>query len=258
MGPTNAAQYLRRLGVVEDGAPSPERLRELHAAHLMRVPFENLSIHLDEPILLGPRDLVDKILRRHRGGFCFELNGAFAMLLSALGYRVTHLAARVWVGERFGLLFDHLVLAVDCPDRWLVDVGFGAHSLHPLRLMPGVDQQDPGGTFRIVEGEDGDVDVLRNGRVQYRVERRPRLLADFEPMCWWHQTSPKSHFTRSLTCTLQRPDGRITISGNRLIETVGTERTEREIPDQDLLDAYQEFFGFRLARLPTLRYPGER
>lgn len=256
MDPADASLYLQRLGFQHCGPPTAERLRELHAAHLMAVPFENLSIHLGEPVLLGPDDLVDKILRRRRGGFCFELNGALAMLLSALGYKVTLLAARVWTGERFGPLFDHLVLAVDCPDRWLVDVGFGGHSLYPLRLEPGLDQVDPGGTFRVTRAERGDVDVSRDGGIQYRVEDRPRQLADFEPMCWWHQTSPRSHFTRSITCTLQRPDGRITISGNRLIRTVEGERSEEEVADPDLLGTYERLFGIRLERLPTV--PGPR
>jgi N-hydroxyarylamine O-acetyltransferase len=255
MEPADVSRYLLRIGVAPEGSPTLERLRELHAAHLMRVPFENLSIHLDEPILLGPDDLVDKILTRNRGGFCFELNGAFAMLLSALRYRVTHLAARVWTGERFGPLLDHLVLAVDCPDRWLVDVGFGAHSLYPLRLEPEVDQKDPGGTFRIARGDHGDIDVIRDGGVQYRIEERPRVLADFEAMCWWHQTSPRSHFTAAVTSTLQRPDGRITISGNRLIRTVGSERTETEIPEGELLESYERLFGLRLPRLPMVRFP---
>lgn len=100
--PADVSLYLRRMGLPEGAPPSVEQLCQLHAAHLMAVPFENLSIHLDEPVLLGPEDLVDKIPRRRRGGFCFELNGAFTMLLSALGYRVTRLAARVWTGDLFG------------------------------------------------------------------------------------------------------------------------------------------------------------
>ena len=45
------------------------------------MPFENLSIHLAAPISLDEPDLIDKIVRRRRGGFCYELNGALALLL---------------------------------------------------------------------------------------------------------------------------------------------------------------------------------
>src|SRR6202011_5658140 len=71
-------------------------LRALHRAHQLTVPFENLSIPLAEPISLDERDLIDKIVSRRRGGFCYELNGAFALLLEALGAQVSRVAARVY------------------------------------------------------------------------------------------------------------------------------------------------------------------
>ncbi|MDQ2754343.1 MAG: arylamine N-acetyltransferase [Actinomycetota bacterium] len=86
-------------------------------------------------------------MTRHRGGFCYELNGAFGSLLSVLGYHVTLLAARVWEGDRLSLPFDHLALRVECPEPWLVDVGFGAHSLYPLEMNSTGNQSDPNGSF---------------------------------------------------------------------------------------------------------------
>ena len=87
------AGYLRRIGVTRPPAADEAALRELHQAHLLAVPFENLSIHLAEPISLAPADLLDKIVVRGRGGFCYELNGAFALLLEALGAQVRRVAA---------------------------------------------------------------------------------------------------------------------------------------------------------------------
>ena len=75
--------------------PSLPLLRTLHAAHMLSVPFENLAIHLGEPIALGEEALYDKIVRRRRGGFCYELNGLFVWLLRQLGFSVTLLSARV-------------------------------------------------------------------------------------------------------------------------------------------------------------------
>src|SRR5690349_2377671 len=116
--------YLSRIGMPEELAPpSAELLRELHIRHLESVPFENLSIHLDEPIRLDEDALLDKIVRRRRGGFCYELNGVFAALLEALGFRVTRHAARVFSGDgQLGIPFDHLALIVDLDEEWLVDV----------------------------------------------------------------------------------------------------------------------------------------
>jgi arylamine N-acetyltransferase len=92
--------YLDRIGVTAPAACDAAGLRTLHRAHQLTVPFENLSIHLAEPISLDERDLADKIVRRRRGGFCYELNGAFALLLEALGAQVSRVAARVSISGR--------------------------------------------------------------------------------------------------------------------------------------------------------------
>lgn len=250
--------YLARIGAVRPASPDLAALRELQQRHLLTVPFENLSIHLGEQIVLDEAALVAKLVERRRGGFCYELNGAFAALLTALGYRVTMLAARVLLDpERIGPLFAHLALRVDLGEPWLVDVGFGSFCRYPLRLDERGDQPDPDGTFRVVERGDGDLEVLQDGQPQYRLETRPRTLADFAPTCWWQQTSPESHFTRSLTCSRLTGDGRITLSGNRLIRTVdGNRKEERLGSDAEVLAAYQRHFGITLDRVPSVTPPG--
>ncbi len=191
---------------------------------------------------------------RRRGGFCYELNGAFAALLAALGYRVTLLGARVFDGPETGPPLDHLALRVDLDGPWLVDVGFGRFSEGPLRLDEPGEQRDPGGVFQVREHGD-DLDVLLDGRPQYRLERRPYELADFVPTCWWQTTSPDSDFTRSLTCSLLTDSGRITLGGTRLIRTVHGEREETELTEAAALDAYRTYFGFSPDRLPVVREP---
>ncbi len=246
--------YLARIGMAGPVRVGADSLRELQLRHLFAVPFENLSIHLGEAIVLEAGALVDKLVHRRRGGFCYELNGAFAALLSALGFSVTLLAARAVTPDGLGPPFDHLALRVETPEPWLVDVGFGRHSHHPLRLDVRGGQLDPGGSFRIIERSDGDIDVTMDGAPQYRIEPRPRVLGDFEATCWWHQTSPRSHFTRSLVCSLLTETGRVTLSGRTLVRTVAGERQERTLSsDAEVLDAYRAYFGIELDRVPSPR-----
>src|SRR5215813_1352063 len=97
-------------------------LRELHLAHLLRVPFENLSIHAREPIVLNDDALFEKIVTRRRGGFCYELNGLFAALLGSLGFDVAKLSAGVARPDgSFSAEFDHMTLLVNLDERWLAD-----------------------------------------------------------------------------------------------------------------------------------------
>jgi N-hydroxyarylamine O-acetyltransferase len=242
-------RYLARIGA----SPSAT-LAQLQERHLRSVPFENLSVHLGESIELEPNALADKIVERRRGGFCYELNGAFAALLGALGYDVTLLACRVSTGEGYGPPFDHLALRVLADgEPWLVDVGFGRFSLHPIRLDARDEQKDPAGTFQVTP-EDGDLVVYCDGAAWYRVETRPRTLEQFEPTCWWHRTSPKSHFTRSLVCTMPTGAGRVTNSDRTLIIT-GDDGKREETLDGDaaVLDAYRRYFGITLDTVPRVR-----
>jgi len=247
--------YLDRIGVTGPTASDAAGLRALHLAHQLTVPFENLSIHLAEPISLDEGDLVDKIVRRRRGGFCYELNGAFALLLEALGARVSRVAAGVYGEAGLSPPFDHLALVVHPADGsgpWLADVGFGSHSDYPLLLDVRDEQDDPAGRFRLADAGAGDIDVLKDGQPQYRLERRERTLADCVPTCWWQQTSPRSHFTRSTICSLRTPGGRVSISGRTLIQTQDGNRTEQQLgSDGELLTAYRDHFGVVLSQVPN-------
>jgi N-hydroxyarylamine O-acetyltransferase len=254
-------RYLARINTTRPVAADLQALRELQLAHLYTVPFENLSIHLGEPIILDQGALTDKVVGRRRGGFCYELNGAFAGLLAELGFRVSLLQARVFgTGELPGPPFDHMTLRVDLAEAWLVDVGFGRFTEQPLRLDSRTEQADPAGTFLIAESPSGhgDLDVFADGKPAYRVDPRPYPLADFAPTCWYQQTSPASHFTRSLTCSIPTKSGRVTLSGDRLILTEGSTREERTLTgDADILDAYRRYFGIDLDRVPRIRELGQ-
>ncbi|MFH9854541.1 arylamine N-acetyltransferase [Streptomyces althioticus] len=268
--------YLRRLGVERPARPTADALRELHLRHLRTVPFENLSVHLGEEIVLDEKRLLDKVAAAGRGGFCYELNGAFGALLTALGYDVTLLAARVYgEGGRLGIPYDHLALRVRTVDGgdWLADVGFGSHFHLPLAVGERGEQRDPAGVFRVAEAdadaagvrgghgtaEAADLDVLRDGRPAYRLETRPRVLGDFTVGAWWHSTSPHSHFTRSLVCSRVTEDGgRITLSGRRLTLTApdGTRRERETGSDAEVLGIYRDEFGITMDAVPTVRGGG--
>jgi N-hydroxyarylamine O-acetyltransferase len=249
-----ADAYLRRMELQPPVVADAAGLRRLHRAHQLAVPFENLSIHLAEPVSLAEDDLVAKIVRDRRGGFCYELNGLFALLLESLGAQVTRMAARVHGDGGLGPPFDHLALLVRLPDGsgpWLADVGFGSHSVYPLLADSRAAQDDPAGTFRLADAGAGDVDVLKDDQPQYRIETRPRSLADFAATCWYQQTSPLSHFTKGTICSRLTDSGRVSIAGRTLIQSSTGSRAEEELEEDDaLLAAYRDLFGVILSRVP--------
>jgi N-hydroxyarylamine O-acetyltransferase len=245
----NIEAYLKRINYRGPVSLSAETLRALQVAHLLTVPFENLSIHAGEPIVLDDEALFAKIVERRRGGFCYEANGLFAALLRAMGFDVTTLSAEVAHPEGgYSQPFDHMALMVRLDQRWLVDVGFGDSFLEPLLIDERAEQVQRDFAYRIVA--DGDfLIVLRSDqnewRPQYRFTLEPHKYEDFAAMCRYHQTSPESNFTKGRICSRATEDGRITLSEMRFIETFNHgNRKERILSSQAEYDVIlRESFG---------------
>jgi N-hydroxyarylamine O-acetyltransferase len=245
----DARSYLDRIGYAGSCGPTPDTLRQLHRAHLLAVPFENLDIALGRKIVCEEDAFLRKIVEQRRGGFCYELNGAFAWLLNQLGFKVTLLSARVPREDGSSTPeFDHLTLKVDLEEPWLADVGFGELFIDPLRLKVGLEQEQDGRKFRIVE-EEGRFQLDRteldgSWKRQYSFSLVPRLLDEFAPMCHYHQTSPESPFTRKQVCSKATPYGRITLSDRRLVMSRNSEKTERPLHSEaEWHSVLEEYFG---------------
>lgn len=253
--------YLQRIHVQRSLEPTLEVLRTLHEAHLLAIPFENLSIHLGQPIVLREEALYEKIVQRHRGGFCYELNGLFAWLLRQAGFQVNLLSAGVaHKAGGFGPAFDHLALLVKQLDgsAWLADVGFGDSFLQPLRFEERLEQKDRDDRrYRLIrEGGESEPITEHDGywimqqldktgwAAQYRFTLQPYALSDFTARCHYQQTSPESHFTQKRICSLATPSGRVTLSDWHLIITTRGERQERTLSNQAEYDAaLADYFG---------------
>jgi N-hydroxyarylamine O-acetyltransferase len=241
--------YLARINYTGPRQPTPEVLRALHVQHLLTVPFENLDIHLGREIVPDEQRILDKVVGQRRGGFCYELNGAFAALLRALGFEVEMLSARVPRADgTTSPEFDHMTLLVHAGgERWLADVGFGECFLHPKRIDFAGDQPDPCGTFRIEQRDARDWLLSSAQQSEYLFSLEPHPLADYAAMCRYHQTSPQSSFTQKRVCTLATTTGRMTLRDDRLIITEnGTKREEPIDTDDAWRATLREKFGVEL------------
>ena len=246
------SSYLARIGYSGSTVPTLGTLRALHHAHMISVPFENLDISLGRKIVAEEDAILKKVIELRRGGFCYELNGAFAALLRAMGFQVTLLSARVARADGSeGPEFDHLTLRVDLDEPWLADVGFGESFLEPLRLKPAREQMDPAGRFRLVE-DSGRWRVQKrehdtSWKPQYCFSLEPRRLEEFAGMCHYHQTSAESSFTQKRICSRATPGGRTTLSDMKLIVSDNGQREERMLASEgEWLRTLEEQFGIRL------------
>jgi N-hydroxyarylamine O-acetyltransferase len=247
-------QYLERIGISRVERPSHGYLASLMHNHLLSVPFENLDIHQGIEIKLDPEHLFEKIVVHRRGGFCYELNGLFDWLLRNLGFEVSMLSARAYfpASASYGPEFDHMTLLVTLERSFLVDVGFGDCFRKPL-LFPDGAVKDVSGTYRIHPSQfiQGGFDVERcigsAWESEYCFDLTSRKLEDFNEMCAYHQTSPDSHFTQDLVCTVATQEGRKTLSQNNLTFTRGQEVEKQPVSSQDhFYQLLGEHFGIEL------------
>lgn len=256
-----ADAYLERLGCARPDRTDAESLRHLQERHVRTVPFENVDCVRRRPLHLG-RLAVDKIVHERRGGGCFELNSSFGLLLTAVGFDVTVVAAQFVDGQSWTFPFRHLLLLVDTSEgRQLVDTGFGfgghRNSLRSLPVdVPGT-HEDPHGTYRLEVTPDGDFDVWRDGRMLYRVDSHPRSIEDFSAALWWFMTSPDSDFLAGMFCILPTDNGRRSLRDRKLTLLQGSEKVTVELgDDNEVRRALVEHFGVVVDDLPDLGVPG--
>ncbi len=250
--------YLARMGLTEPVAPTVDALEQLHLAHVLAVPFENLDIHLGRPIRLDTAGLHDKIVTRRRGGFCYELNGLFAGLLRGIGFDVALVGSSVWMPD--GSLsppLDHLALLVEADGTRLVDVGFGETFTVPHRL--GAEWTEPAARWRTVPIDGGwrlQADEGAGWTDVYDLDTAPRRFNEFGPRCHWHQTDDDSFFRHLPFVSQAKPDGRVTIMGDhRIVRSDGT-RIERSVAELGgILDAATGHFDASV--LEQLEQPAE-
>ena len=224
----NVKEYLERINIKTIQQPSYSFLAQLQLKHMMAVPFENLDIRQGLKIVLDERRFYEKIVRRRRGGFCYELNGLFQRLLAELGFAVSIVSGRVYNAskDRFGPEFDHIVLVVHLGKTFVVDVGFGDGFRKPLALPDG-SVQDVSGNYRIKPPDPGqDVYLLQrmdenDWQPLYSFTLQSRKLSDFSEMCEFNQTSPSTFFTQETFCSLATEKGRVTLSDDALTITEG-------------------------------------
>ncbi|MFJ9517086.1 arylamine N-acetyltransferase [Kitasatospora sp. NPDC101801] len=248
--------YLRRLGVARPGRPTVEGLFALHRAQVERVPYETLEIQLGRPTTIEPVESVRRILAG-RGGYCFHLNGAFAALLTALGYRVTWHVGGVQNDPTVpaGANANHLALTVECEQRlWFADAGLGEALHEPLPLAEGTYRQGPF-TFGLLPSaaEPGGWRFEHDPRgafpgMDFRPE--PAGPADFRERHSWLSTAPDSPFAR-VACALRRDAGGSDgLRGLVLVRTDAAGRSERELLEPaDWFAALADVFGLTLTDL---------
>ncbi|ARG57289.1 MULTISPECIES: arylamine N-acetyltransferase family protein [Mycobacterium] len=251
--------YFERIGYRGPTEPTLAVLRELVSAHTRAIPFENLDPLMGVPVDdLSPESLMDKLVHRRRGGYCYEHNGLIGNVLAELGFRPRRLAGRVvWMAPPDAPLpaQTHTVLAVSFPGSdgsYLVDAGFGGQTpTSPLRLRTRCVQQTTHEPYRLDDRGDGLVlQALVRDEWQplYEFSTISRPPIDLKVGSWFVSTHPSSHFVTGLMAATVTEDARWNLTG-RILAVHRGGRTEKTVLEDAaaVVDALSGRFGINVA-----------
>ena len=241
----DSGAYLERIGLAgEKPEPTVEWLEKLVHAQLMSIPFDAMDCwgRGDTPSL-ATEDLFDKIVRRRRGGYCFELNSLFRAFLNALGYETYIVTVRLFRGFVPPPAHCAVVCVID-GEKYFCDVGlggpvpdgcvkYGGAVYHGYRIVCD-------GDFHCLErmNEDGSAE-----RVMYYHDIAA-LPVDLIPLNFHVAQRPGSFFQSLLNVNLRKEDGGVWISGRKFCLHTGGNSIDRELRDtDDLRDVLEKYFG---------------
>ena len=248
------AAYLERIGYCGEVSPSLSVLKKLVYCHSTSVPFENLDVYYcrKEPELTCAA-LYEKIVVRRRGGYCFELNGLFLKLLSALGFCAAPHIARIKKGDFLPPPSHEILIAELCGERYFVDVGFGGPAPSaPLKLIYDCEIECTSGrTYRFEKRGALVALQLKKGGIfsdMMLFSEAPCDEIDFLPLNAFCAYSPKEPFVHKPMAWLRTERGKVSIDGNLLrIECEG-ETAETPLDSSDkMTDALEKHFGITFA-----------
>jgi N-hydroxyarylamine O-acetyltransferase len=250
------ASYLSRIGY--DAAPAADlgTLRALQRAHLTHIPYENLDVQLGRRVTLDPKDAFAKLVTQGRGGWCYEMNGLFAWVLEAIGFRVMPMTGAVMRAERGSAsIGNHLVLAVELEQPYLVDVGLGDGPSEPMPLREGSYRQG-WRTLRLEQLADGwwrFHNVKTALAPSFDFQHQPADWTVLQQRCHWQHTSPDSRFVQNAICLRHKPNSVVALIG-RILKTIDEQRTTDELigSAESYATALRTVFGITLPEATSL------
>ncbi|OAM51825.1 acetyltransferase [Methylovorus sp. MM2] len=243
------ADYFQRIGFASEPKTDIGTVAEIMRCQLFSTPFENLDVQAGKIISLVPEDIVEKIVTRRRGGYCYEVNGIFAMALQALGIDYQFVAARpMFYPTRRPR--THMAIVVNIAgEQWLCDLGFGSYGLRaPIRLDI-LDQAVKQDHDSFMLSKASEHEYLLQAWVddvwapQFAFDFSPQEWVDFFPANYMNSTHPDAIFVQKLLVVLHNPAGRKILFGTTLKTIIDGNIEKQFIAKENLANVLQSQFG---------------
>lgn len=245
-------EYFQRIGYSGPADASIATLGAIMRSQLFTVPFENLDVQAGRIVSLVPEQIVEKIVSRRRGGYCYELNGIFAMLLEALGIPYQFIAARPMF---YPVRRPKTHMAIVCQleeETWLCDLGFGSYGIRAPLSLSRLDEEirQDFDTFKLSKSSERE--FLLQARVegewanQYAFDLSEQEWIDFMPANYLNSTHPDTVFVQKLLLVLHTAEGREILLGD-MLKSVSRDRVVRQtIKPEDIPSTLRDKFHLAL------------
>ncbi len=245
--------YFERIGYAGPANADIACLRQIMQAQLFSIPFENLDVQAGNMVSMVPQQMVDKLIYRQRGGYCYEVNALFAMLLQALDIPYRLIAARPMFYSTPRPRTHMVVLADIEQQQWLFDLGFGSYGIREPIGLHQLDCELPQSPdiFKLSQTHDGDylLQAKVNGEWchQFSFDLSPFELIDFIPANYFNSTHPDAVFVQKLLVVKHHPQGRHILFGDRLKTVTAAGVNERILDKSEIEQTLAQVFGLSLA-----------
>lgn len=243
-------QYYRRIAYGGDSKANAQTLIELMRHQLLTVPFENLDVRAGRVVSLVPEEIVEKIIGRKRGGYCYEVNGLFAMALEALGIEYQFIAARPMFYPIKRPKTHMAIIAKADGKQWLCDLGFGSYGIRMPLDLGECDKPIAQGHDVFMLEVSGAGEYLLKAWIdeawvsQYAFDVHPWEWIDFVPANYLNSTHPDSIFVQKRLLIIQDVTGRTILLDNNLKTfQSGTEKTNIQLREDQIQDAIKDNFN---------------
>lgn len=241
-------EYFKRINFDGKAKADIATIAEMMRCQLFSVPFENLDVQAGKIVSLIPEEIVDKIIGRNRGGYCYEVNGIFAMALGAIGIPYQFVAARpMFYPVRRPKTHMAIVLKID-DQEWLCDLGFGSYGIRaPMRLNL-LDTEIKQGFDTFMLSKTNEREYLLKALVegewadQYAFDLSPQEWIDFTPANYLNSTHPDALFVQKFLVVLHNPNGREILCGDMLKSVTGGRIDKQTVRPEDRASVLKDRF----------------
>jgi N-hydroxyarylamine O-acetyltransferase len=244
----NLFDYLKRIKLAKTPAPTIAFISEMMQQHLFNIPFENLDVQAGKVVSLVPEEIVDKLVHRNRGGYCYEVNGLLTMALQTMGISCYITAAHSMTYPTRRPRTHLVVIAKIEGQTYLLDTGFGSHGIRLPMDLSQINQEivQDGQMYKLEKkGSDFNLYSLVQGTwlPQYSFKKQTYEYIEFAPANFMNSKHPDSIFVKAPLIILFNPEGKKILSGNTIKYYANGQMTEKVFDKEEYAAILKEEFN---------------